>query len=118
MSSALEDLLVRQLDAGTIPGAIGLLGWPDAEPEVVAVGNLAEDAIVRIQSMTKAVTGVAALRLVAAGKIALDDPVERWLPELADRRVLTTPIAALSDTVPAQRPITLWHLLISTSGYG
>jgi CubicO group peptidase (beta-lactamase class C family) len=46
------------------------------------------DAIMRIQSMTKAVTTVAALRLVEAGRLRLDEPVERWLPELADRQVL------------------------------
>lgn len=118
MGSALQDLLVRHLEAGTIPGAVGLLARPEEDPETVVVGSLAEDAIVRIQSMTKAVTSVAALRLVESGAIALDDPVEAWLPELADRQVLTAPTAELDDTVPASRPITLRHLLTNTSGYG
>jgi CubicO group peptidase (beta-lactamase class C family) len=48
----------------------------------------------------------------------LDDGVEQWLPELSRPRVLTSPTAALSDTVPAARPITLRHLLTNTSGYG
>ncbi len=68
--------------------------------------------------MTKAVTAVAALRLVEAGRLGLDEPVQRWLPELADRQVLTSPTADLADTSPAVRAITLRHLLTSTSGYG
>ena len=62
-----------------------------------------DDAIMRIQSMTKAITSVAALRLVEAGRLGLDQSLEEWLPELADRRVLTSPTAPLDDTVPAHR---------------
>src|SRR6202011_922327 len=72
----------------------------------------------RIKSMTKAITSVAALRLVEAGRLGLDKSLEEWLPELADRRVLTRPTAPLDDTVPAHRPITLRHLLTMGSGYG
>jgi CubicO group peptidase (beta-lactamase class C family) len=68
--------------------------------------------------MTKAVTTVAALRLVEAGRLGLDEPVERWLPELTDRQVLKRPTADLADTSPAVRAITLRHLLTNTSGYG
>lgn len=77
-----------------------------------------DDAIMRIQSMTKAITSVAALRLVEAGRLGLDQSLEEWLPELADRRVLSFPTATLDDTVPAQRAITLRHLLTNASGYG
>jgi CubicO group peptidase (beta-lactamase class C family) len=77
-----------------------------------------ENAIMRIQSMTKPITSVAALRLVEAGRLGLDQSLEEWLPELADRRVLASPIAALDDTVPAHRAITLRHLLTNSSGYG
>jgi CubicO group peptidase (beta-lactamase class C family) len=55
----------------------------------------------RIQSMTKAITAVAALRLVEAGRIGLDQSLEGWLPELADRRVLARPGAPLDGTVPS-----------------
>jgi CubicO group peptidase (beta-lactamase class C family) len=123
VSSDLEAFLVRHLEAGTVPGAVGLLGGRD--PEVVAAGvasiggdPMREDAIMRIQSMTKAITSVSALRLVEAGRIGLDQSVEGWLPELADRRVLTSPAAPLDDTVRALRPITLRHLLTMGSGYG
>jgi CubicO group peptidase (beta-lactamase class C family) len=121
--SELEALLVRHVEAGTVPGAVALRGARD--PEVVAVGvgsnggkPMREDAIFRIQSMTKSITAVAALRLVEADLIGLDQSVEGWLPELTDRRVLTSPGAPLGDTVAARRPITLRHLLTMGSGYG
>ena len=125
MDAQLRTLLTRYVEAGTIPGAVALLGGPDGDPEVVTVGSavvggpaIQADAIMRIQSMTKAVTAVAALRLVESGRLGLDDGLESWLPELANRKVLTTPTAELDDTVAAVRPITLRHLLTNTSGYG
>lgn len=125
MNAQLVTLLTRHIEAGTIPGAVALLGATDREPDVVAVGSavvggpaMEADAIMRIQSMTKAITAVAALRLVEAGRLGLDDGLESWLPELADLRVLTSPTAELGDTVPAERSITLRHLLTNTSGYG
>jgi Beta-lactamase len=66
----------------------------------------------------KAVTTVAALGLVAAGRLGLDEPVERWLPELADRQVLRRPSADLADPSAAVRAITLRQLLTNTCGYG
>ena len=114
----LTDLLQRHLNEGTAPGLVAALGDADGALEVAAVGDLDEDAIVRIQSMTKPILAVATLRLVAAGALALDDPAERWMPELADRRVLRAPDASLDDTVAAARPITVRHLLTNTSGYG
>ena len=123
MASELEGFLIRYVEAGTVPGAVGLLGGRD--PDLVAVGvasiggkPMREDDIFRIQSMTKPITAVAALRLVEAGRIGLDQSVETWLPELADRRVLTSPGAPLDDTVPAHHAITLRHLLTMGSGYG
>lgn len=68
--------------------------------------------------MTKAVTAVATLRLVEQGALALDDPVDRWLPELADRQLLREVDGSLADTEPARDPITVRHLLTCTSGYG
>lgn len=123
VSTAVQELLERHVDAGDIPGAVALLGA--REPETVTVGRasvdgppLREDAIMQIQSMTKVVTAVAALRLVEAGLITLDSSVEEWLPELAGRAVLSDPAAPLSDTSPARHPLTLRHLLTNTSGYG
>jgi CubicO group peptidase (beta-lactamase class C family) len=124
MTSALRELLERHVAAGTVPGAVASLGTAE-EPDVAAAGVMSAggapmraDAIMRIQSMTKAVTAVAALRLVEAGRLSLDEPVQRWLPELADRQVLNSPGGDLTETAPAVRPITLRHLLTNTSGYG
>ncbi|MDP3953027.1 serine hydrolase [Microbacterium sp.] len=122
MSDALHDLLVRHVEAGTMPGAVGTIG-EDCEP--IAVGRAAPggpplqtDAIFRIQSMTKAISAVATLRLVQDGMITLDDPIAAWMPELAEPRVLPHPDAPLEDSRPAQRPITVRHLLTNQSGYG
>ena len=56
--------------------------------------------------------------LVDDGRVALDDPVERWLPELASRVVVRTPASPVDDVVPAVRPITVLDLLTSRAGYG
>jgi CubicO group peptidase (beta-lactamase class C family) len=123
VSTALQELLIRHVDAGTIPGGVALLGAGHAEVVTAGVasaggGPMRTDAIMRIQSMTKAITSVAALRLVEAGRLGLDQSVTDWLPELADRQVLRAPAAELGDTVPARRAITLRHLLTNTCGYG
>src|SRR3954467_6772833 len=121
MVSALEAFLVRHVETGTVPGAIALRGGGDPEIAVAGLASIGgdpmrDDAIVRIQSMTKAITAVAALRLVEAGRCAPADSVEPGLPELADRRVLTSAAGPLDDTVPVRRPITLRHLLTMGSG--
>jgi CubicO group peptidase (beta-lactamase class C family) len=102
---------------------VALLGAGNAEVVTAGVASIGgapmpENAMVRIQSMTKAITSVAALRLVEAGRLELDHSLVDWLPELADRQVLRAPTAELDDTVPACRAITLRHLLTNTSGYG
>jgi CubicO group peptidase (beta-lactamase class C family) len=124
VDSPLQQLLDRHVEAGTIPGGVALLGAGD-DAELVSAGvasvggkPMREDAIMRIQSMTKVVQAVSALRLVEAGRLKLEQSLVEWLPELADRQVLRTPTAELDDTVPASRPITLRHLLTNTSGYG
>jgi CubicO group peptidase (beta-lactamase class C family) len=123
VSTAVRELLIRHVEAGTIPGGVALLGAGNAAVVTAGVASIGgvpmgEDAIMRIQSMTKAITSVAALRLVEAGRLGLDQSLVDWLPELADRQVLRAPTAELDDTVPARRAITLRHLLTNTSGYG
>jgi CubicO group peptidase (beta-lactamase class C family) len=123
VTAVLEEWLRHQVEAGTIPGAVALLGAGDAPVVAIGVsavggGPLRDDAIMRIQSMTKPITAVAALRLVEAGRLELDQSVDEWLPELGNRRVLSSPTAVLDDTVPARRAITLRHLLTNGSGYG
>ncbi|GAA1166329.1 beta-lactamase family protein [Microbacterium oxydans] len=118
MTTSLARILDEHVARGTAPGIIGVHGEPGGSFEIVAAGDLPADAIVRIQSMTKPILAVAALRLVQAGRLLLDDPVEKWVPEVADRQVLRVPDAPLDDVAPATMPITLRHLLTNTSGYG
>ena len=77
-----------------------------------------QDAICRLASSTKPVTAAGAMLLVEECRLRLDDPVDAWLPELANRRVLRSIDGPLDDTVPANRPITLRDLLTYRSGYG
>ncbi len=114
----LQETLDRHVERGTAPGLVAALGYADGRLDVAAAGQLTVDSVVRVQSMTKAVVTVAALRLVERGRLDLEDPVQRWLPELCDRQVLRSPRAQLDDTVPSQVPITVRHLLTNTSGYG
>lgn len=97
--------------AGTSTGALGCRDLHGDAP-------INTDEIFRLSSMTKPITAVGALMLIADGALTLDAPIENWLPELADRRVLRTPAAELDETVPAQRPITARDLLTSTAGWG
>ena len=77
------------------------------------------DSIFRIASMTKPLAAVAALTLVEESKLRLDDPVDAWLPELADRRVLVDAKGPMDGpTVPARRPITVHDLLTFRLGWG
>lgn len=76
------------------------------------------DTIFRIASMTKAVTAAAAMILVEETVLRLDDPVNPWLPELANAKVLRQIDSAIDDTVPARRAITLRDLLTFTCGMG
>ncbi|MET0324805.1 MAG: serine hydrolase domain-containing protein [Ilumatobacteraceae bacterium] len=112
--------------SGTIPGLAALIGHGADEVDAVVLGTaaiddprpLTRDAIFRIASLTKPMVAVAAMVLVDAGVVRLEDPVEELLPELADRRVLRTIDGPLDDTVPAQRAITLEDLLSLRFGFG
>ena len=120
----LRGVMAGYVERGDLPGLVMLVSR-NGEVHVDAIGRLAfdgpsmkRDSIFRITSMTKPVTAAAAMILVEEGKIALDDPVERWLPELANRKVLLTIDALVHQAVPARRPITLLDLLTFRCGYG
>src|SRR5574339_1234220 len=72
---------------------------------------MTRDTIFRIASITKPITAVAAMILVEECKLRLDDSIEAWLPELANRRVLKSISSQPDDTVPALRAITVRDLL-------
>lgn len=105
--------LVVALERGsqTIVEAMGSFRFDGGPP-------MRRDTVFRIASMTKPVAAAATMVLVEAGVLALSDPVDRWLPELSDRRVLRRIDGPLDDTVPAERPITVEDLLTFRMGYG
>jgi CubicO group peptidase (beta-lactamase class C family) len=117
--------LRRHVDSGQIPGLVALVHHRGRE-YVETIGTMAfdsnvpvrRDTIFRLASTTKPITAVGAMILVEECKVRFDDPVDEWLPELKDRRVLRTIESPLDDTVPAKRPITLRDLLTFRSGYG
>ena len=120
----MHDVMAGHVERGEVPGLVTLVSHR-GDIHVDAIGRLAfdgppmaRDTIFRITSMTKPVTAVAAMILVEEGKLKLDDPVDRWLPELANRKVLRRLDAQIFDTVPAKRAITLRDLLTFRSGHG
>jgi CubicO group peptidase (beta-lactamase class C family) len=125
MGAKVREILTTSVAQGYAPGMVALVGRGD-EADVEAVGAMSSeagapmrrDAIFRIASMTKPITAVATLQLIGDGALALEEPVDRLLPELADRRVLRAPNAPLTDTVPSARPITVEDLLTFRMGLG
>ena len=110
---------------GYVPGLVALVSRGDTvHVETIgtqAVGGaapMARDTIVRIASMTKPIAAVAALILIEECVIRLDDPIDHWLPEMADRRVLRRPDGPLDEAVPADRPISVRDLLTLRMGLG
>jgi len=131
--SRLDDVMAGHVAAGDVPGLAWLVSRRGevrtgvagtmgvAGPDALVPGSsdpVALDAIFRISSTTKPITAVAALMLVEECKLRLDEPVDRLLPELAERRVLATPGGSLDDTVAARRPITVHDLLTFRMGLG
>jgi CubicO group peptidase (beta-lactamase class C family) len=122
---ALDAALARHTSSGEVPGLVALVARGE-QAHVTTAGHKAigdsapigRDAIFRIASLTKPIVGVAAMLLIEDGAMALDDPVQRWLPELGARRVLRSYDAQLSDTVPAKRPITVEDVLSFRLGIG
>ena len=126
--SAISKIADAATQRGDVPGVVTLIVNRDGVVYEGAAGkqdvarNIAmpQDAIFRIASMTKPVTSVGVMMLIEAGKVKLDDPVEKYLPEFAGRPVIAQFNAADAsyDTRPAKRPITIRHLLAHTSGLG
>ncbi len=91
---------------------VNAVGWADREAKTA----LTTDHLFRAFSNTKLVTTCAVLLLFEAGKFQLDDPIERYLPQLANRRVLKPGATSLNDTEPANTSITIRHLLSHSAG--
>src|SRR5712691_5339687 len=95
---SLSQFLTAAVDRGDVPGIVALVVDREGVLYEGAFGKLdvargtamPTDAVFRIASMTKPITAVAIMMLVDAGKLSLDDPVGKYLPEFADRQVITT----------------------------
>jgi CubicO group peptidase (beta-lactamase class C family) len=117
--------LQQGIARGSAPGLVALVDR-GGESETFALGDKAlggvdpmrPDTLFRLASMTKPVTAVAAMMLIEDGKLRLEEPVDRLLPELANRRVLKQIDGPLDDTVPAHRAITVEDLLTFRLGWG
>ncbi len=121
LKSKIEGFVAAKKSAGIVAA----IGHGAAAPEYVSAGTLAigdatlvgPDTLYRAYSMTKPVTGMAAMILIDEGKMKLDQPIADFIPEFAEMRVLTSPDTSL-DSVPAKNQITVRHLLTHTAGLG
>jgi CubicO group peptidase (beta-lactamase class C family) len=123
--SHMHEVMAGYVERGDVPGLVTLVSRR-GEVHVDVIGTQAigdsppmrRDTIFRISSMTKPIIAVATMILVEECKLRLDEPVDRWLPELAERKVLKRLDGPLDDTVPAKRPITVRDLLTFRMGFG
>jgi len=120
-----REVLAPYVERGEVPGLVALVareGREDAHALGVKTlgkpGAVERDTIFRIASMTKPVTATAAMMLIEEGKLRLDEPVDRLLPELAHPKVLKRLDGPLDDVVPAARAITARDLLTFRMGSG
>src|SRR5690242_9367296 len=121
----MHEVMAGYVARGEVPGLVTLVSRR-GEVQVDVIGTKAaggndpmrRDTIFRITSMTKPITAAAAMILVEECKLRLDEPVDRLLPELADRKVLKRLDGPLDETVPANRPITVRDLLTFRMGFG
>jgi CubicO group peptidase (beta-lactamase class C family) len=91
---------------------VNCVGWADKEAQT----PLRTDHIFRVFSNTKLITSCAALLLYEEGKLRLDDPIERFIPQLGNRKILRPGATSIDDTEPAKRSITVRHLLTHSAG--
>jgi CubicO group peptidase (beta-lactamase class C family) len=126
--SPIEGFIDGEIAGGRIPGACVLIQRHGQQIYQKCFGKrgpdqgtpLTADAIFPIHSVTKTITSVAAMMLVDRGKIALDDPVSKYIPSFADMKVgverKDESGRPVLDRVPLRRPITIGDLLLHTSG--
>jgi CubicO group peptidase (beta-lactamase class C family) len=121
----LHRAMSAHVEKGELPGLVTLVA--DGEDvQVDLIGTTAfsgdepmrRDTIFRIASVTKPMLAAVAMMLVEDGVLTLTEPVDRLLPELADRRVLARVDGPLDETVPAERPVTVEDLLTFRMGHG
>lgn len=126
MLKHVRGVVERWVGPGKFPGMVASLGVAGREPEYVARGSegfndgdaVTPDSLFRIYSMTKPVTGIAAMQLIEEGKLALDQPLYDILPKYRHMMVQNTYDGSITELHPSPGPITMRHLLTHTSGIG
>ncbi|MET0416829.1 MAG: serine hydrolase domain-containing protein [Actinoplanes sp.] len=124
-TARLHDAVAARVERGEFPGVVTLVARGD-DVVVDAVGvtefggatPMRRDTPFRITSMTKPVLAAATMILAEEGRLDLEEPVGRLLPELAGQRVLARPDGPLDETVAPVRPVTVADLLTFTLGFG
>jgi CubicO group peptidase (beta-lactamase class C family) len=124
--SLLHDAMAARVAAGELPGLVtaifhdGSVGYDEIGAVSFAPGArpMTRDALFRIGSLTKPILAAVTLMLVEDGTLSLGEPIDKWLPELAGRRVLKRVDGPIEETAPAQRPITFDDLLTFRMGCG
>jgi CubicO group peptidase (beta-lactamase class C family) len=121
----MREVLTRHVERGELPGVVSLVSRRgQVQVDVIGAADattgapMRRDTLFRVSSMTKPVTAAAVMILVDEGTLKLDEPVDRFLPELAGRRVLRRLDGPLDDTVSAARPISVRDLLTMRMGFG
>lgn len=123
---ALAQFAKKYVSEGKVANLLITLGMGAQDDHAHTVGggklgfsseaNVGLDTLYRIYSMTKPVTGIATMMCIEDGHFTLDTPLAELLPAFADMKVLKKADGPLTDTVPAQKPITIRQLLTHTSG--
>lgn len=119
-------LVDKYVGPGKVANMVAAMGWGQKYPTYISRGTLVlggtvranADTLYRIYSMTKPITGMAAMMLIDEGKLGLDQPLAEILPEYASMKVLKRAEGPVEETVPAERPITIRQLLTHTAGLG
>ncbi|MCZ2156805.1 MAG: beta-lactamase family protein [Bryobacterales bacterium] len=123
--AAIKPQIQSFVDEGTIPGAVSMIVKDGKVAHLEAVGYadlearkpMRTDTIFQIMSMTKPITGIAVMILMEEGKLSINDPVERYLPEFRNQWMVAARDGGKQMTlVRPSRPITLLDLLTHTSG--
>ncbi|MFK4002658.1 serine hydrolase domain-containing protein [Qipengyuania sp. NPDC077563] len=121
-----QAMIDKYVGGRKLANMVAALGWGEAEPTYLARGDLAlgsgkragPDSLYRIYSMTKPITGMAAMILIDEGKLGLDQPIAEILPAFSNMMVQKTYDGSVTDLEPAERPITVRQLLTHTAGLG
>jgi CubicO group peptidase (beta-lactamase class C family) len=125
--SGVQSLVDGYTSGGKLPGLVVAIGRGDAPTNFYYSGRIASDtkaapadpdSLWRVYSMTKPITGMAAMILIEEGKIKLDQPISDFIPAFKNMRVLDDPAGTDGKTHAASHPITVRNLLTHTAGLG